>query len=66
MIILANKVKDSLNSITKVSGHKNISTPSIGVTLFNDATIGVNEIIKQADTAMYTAKRAGKNTIEFF
>lgn len=66
MITLSNKVKDGLNSIKTISGHKNISTPSIGVTLFNDATIGVNEIIKQADAAMYTAKRGGKNAIEFF
>ena len=66
MEILANKIKDSLNSITEISGHKNISTPSIGVTLFDDATIDVNEIIKQADTAMYRAKENGKNCIEFF
>lgn len=66
MQILADKIKDALNSIEKIDGHKNISTPSIGVTLFNDASISPKAIIKQADTAMYEAKRAGKNTIEFF
>ncbi|NQY92683.1 MAG: diguanylate cyclase [Campylobacteraceae bacterium] len=66
MLIFVKKIKNSLNSITEISGHKNISTPSIGVTLFSDASIGVNEIIKQADTAMYNAKKAGKNSIEFF
>jgi len=66
MLTFVNKIKNALNSITEISGHKNISTPSIGVTLFSDASIGVNEIIKQADTAMYNAKKAGKNSIEFF
>jgi len=66
MTIFVNKIKNALNGITEVSGHKNISTPSIGVTLFNDSSVGVNEIIKQADTAMYNAKKAGKNSIEFF
>lgn len=66
MVIFVNKIKNALNSITEISGHENISTPSIGVTLFSDVSIGVNEIIKQADTAMYNAKKSGKNAIEFF
>ncbi|OCL87870.1 Cyclic di-GMP phosphodiesterase Gmr [Aliarcobacter thereius] len=63
---IARKIKDSLNSITHIEGHKNVSTPSIGITLFNDASITVQDIIKQADTAMYSAKKQGKNAIEFF
>jgi diguanylate cyclase (GGDEF)-like protein len=64
--ILAKKIKDALNGIEYISGHKNISTPSIGVTLFSDASVSVKDIIKQADTAMYAAKKQGKNAIEFF
>ncbi|OCL83666.1 sensor domain-containing diguanylate cyclase [Arcobacter porcinus] len=63
---IARKIKDSLNSITHIEGHKNVSTPSIGITLFNDASVTVQDIIKQADTAMYSAKKQGKNAIEFF
>ena len=63
---LSEKIKLSLNSIIEIDGHKNISTPSIGVTLFSDASIGAKDIIKQADTAMYAAKKQGKNAIEFF
>ncbi len=66
MIQLATKIKLALNSIIDIDGHKNISTPSIGITLFSDASISVKAIIKQADTAMYQAKKQGKNTIEFF
>ncbi|MGJ0289032.1 diguanylate cyclase [Aliarcobacter cryaerophilus] len=63
---LAEKIKDALNSITHIQGHVNVSTPSIGITLFSDSSVSVQDIIKQADTAMYSAKKQGKNTIEFF
>lgn len=63
---LAEKIKDSLNAITHIDGHENVSTPSIGITLFNDSSVSVRNIIKQADTAMYVAKKQGKNSIEFF
>lgn len=63
---IAQKIKDSLNSITHIEGHINVSTPSIGITLFHDASVSVQDIIKQADTAMYSAKKQGKNSIEFF
>jgi diguanylate cyclase (GGDEF)-like protein/PAS domain S-box-containing protein len=63
---LAEKIKDSLNAITHIDGHINVSTPSIGITLFNDASVSIKDIIKQADTAMYAAKKQGKNSIEFF
>ncbi|MGM0519342.1 MAG: diguanylate cyclase domain-containing protein [Campylobacterota bacterium] len=64
--VLASKVKTSLNDIKQIDGNKNMSTPSIGVTLFKDASINPKQIIKQADTAMYAAKKQGKNAIEFF
>lgn len=63
---LAEKIKDGLNAITHLDGHVNVSTPSIGITLFSDASVSVKDIIKQADTAMYVAKKQGKNSIEFF
>jgi diguanylate cyclase (GGDEF)-like protein/PAS domain S-box-containing protein len=42
------------------------STPSIGVTLFQGADVPVDELLKQADVAMYQAKSAGRNTLQFF
>lgn len=41
-------------------------TPSIGVSLFPKPGIDSNDILKQADTAMYKAKAAGCNEIRFF
>ncbi|MFA6741424.1 MAG: diguanylate cyclase [Arcobacteraceae bacterium] len=63
---LAEKIKDTLNAITHIEGNINVSTPSIGITLFSDSSVSVKDIIKQADTAMYAAKKQGKNSIEFF
>jgi diguanylate cyclase (GGDEF)-like protein/PAS domain S-box-containing protein len=41
-------------------------TPSIGVTLFNGHRLAKEELLKQADIAMYQAKKAGRNTVRFF
>jgi diguanylate cyclase (GGDEF)-like protein/PAS domain S-box-containing protein len=39
---------------------------SIGITLFSGDAIGVDELLKQADLAMYRAKASGRNTLCFF
>ncbi len=41
-------------------------TSSIGITLFCDQSVKVDELMKRADTAMYQAKAAGRNTLRFF
>lgn len=41
-------------------------TPSIGITLFSDAHTTVDELLRQADLAMYRAKDTGRNTLCFF
>lgn len=41
-------------------------TSSIGITLFGKHAVSVDELIKRADTAMYQAKAAGRNTLRFF
>ncbi len=41
-------------------------TASIGVTLFGATRENGDELLKQADLAMYQAKSAGRNTIRFF
>ena len=39
---------------------------SIGLTLFGDKPVSVDELLKQADLAMYLAKERGKNRAVFF
>jgi diguanylate cyclase (GGDEF)-like protein/PAS domain S-box-containing protein len=42
------------------------TTSSIGATLFKGDTEDHNALLQQADTAMYQAKAAGRNTLRFF
>jgi diguanylate cyclase (GGDEF)-like protein/PAS domain S-box-containing protein len=42
------------------------TTASIGVTLFDSQQCGANELLKQADLAMYEVKAAGRNGVRFF
>ena len=42
------------------------STPSIGITLLAQGNQGVEDLLKQADLAMYQAKAAGRNTMRLF
>ncbi|WP_173291408.1 diguanylate cyclase domain-containing protein [Thiosulfativibrio zosterae] len=42
------------------------ASASFGITLFSDQISNETLIMKQADTAMYQAKNAGKNTISFY
>jgi len=41
-------------------------TGSIGIAILDNYTQTVNEILAQADTAMYSAKESGKHTFRFF
>jgi diguanylate cyclase (GGDEF)-like protein/PAS domain S-box-containing protein len=42
------------------------STASIGISLFSNYRQNLDDLLKQADTAMYAAKRSGRNTLRFF
>lgn len=42
------------------------STPSIGVALFKGNRTSIDDVLKQADLAMYKAKDSGRNTLRFF
>jgi diguanylate cyclase (GGDEF)-like protein/PAS domain S-box-containing protein len=49
-----------------MSTHNHHCTSSMGITLFHDLSVSVDELMKRADTAMYQAKAAGRNTLLFF
>ena len=64
--MVGNKILSSLNTPYLLAAHTLNNTPSIGVTLFNDHRFTSDELIKQADLALYQAKAAGRNTLCFF
>lgn len=59
-------ILDILNQPYQLTNHFYHSTPSIGATLFNGHEQSVDELLKQADIAMYQAKTSGRNTLRFF
>jgi predicted signal transduction protein with EAL and GGDEF domain len=63
---LAQRVIAALGRPYPLGGTSHTSTPSIGIALFAGEGMGVDEIIKRADVAMYQAKAAGRNTLRFF
>ena len=63
---VAEKLLASLNLPFELDGAQHYSTPSIGITLFGDERLSVDELLKRADLAMYQAKAAGRNTQRFF
>ena len=64
--IVGEKILTILNTSYRLGGHSHHSTPSIGVTLFNGQETGIDELLKQADLAMYQSKASGRNTLRFF
>jgi diguanylate cyclase (GGDEF)-like protein len=72
---VATKIQDRLRQAysLELSSLANVSnkcshhcTSSIGITLFRDGVLSPDELIKQADLAMYQAKAAGRNSLRFF
>ena len=63
---VATKILNELAKPIEVSGHELTVTASIGISHYpNDAT-DVQQLLKHADSAMYQAKDAGRNTARFF
>lgn len=67
--VVAEKVLARMIEPFDLGGSQHYSTTSIGVTPLHAARTGqdgVNELLKQADLAMYQAKNMGRNTVAFF
>ena len=63
---VAEKIRHALAAPYTLHGHNYHLTPSIGIVLFPEEGDTIDDILKHADTAMYRAKAAGRNTIRFY
>jgi diguanylate cyclase (GGDEF)-like protein/PAS domain S-box-containing protein len=63
---VGNKLLMALNEPYKLAARDYVSTPSIGAALFHGHEPNPEELLKQADIAMYQAKTSGRNTLRFF
>jgi len=64
--IVGEKILAKLNQPYQLSTHEYHIAASIGAALFIDSQQATDELMKQADIAMYQAKKAGRNTLRFF
>ena len=63
---IAEKILATFALPYKLAGVDYQVTPSIGITQFQGTKDSTDELLKQADLAMYQSKAAGRNTLRFF
>ncbi len=63
---VAEKIIECLNLPFTISGHEISCSLSIGIAVYRDDGEDFDTLLKKADTAMYKAKEAGRNTFRFF
>lgn len=49
-----------------MNNHEVHSSPSIGISIYPEDTDNIDQLLKNADTAMYHAKELGRNNFQFF
>jgi diguanylate cyclase (GGDEF)-like protein len=64
--IIAEKILNAICEPYLLDGRECLSTASIGITVFGSGDEDANDVLQQADIAMYQAKGAGRNIVRFF
>jgi diguanylate cyclase (GGDEF)-like protein/PAS domain S-box-containing protein len=63
---VAEKIRQILNQPITLDNVNYESSGSIGISMFCDEPLGIDELLRRADMAMYQAKALGKNGLRFF
>lgn len=64
--LVGSKLVETLARPHALGARPSVSTPSIGVVMFGAGEHSVDQLLRQADLAMYRAKAEGRNTLRFF
>ncbi len=64
--MLADKLRHALEQPFEFEEFRHLATASIGLTLFAGKVNSAEELVREADIAMYQAKRAGRNNLVNF
>ncbi len=64
--MIAEKILSVTSQPYLLDGRECLATSSIGITVFGSQLVSIEEVLQQADIAMYQAKAAGRNTTRFF
>ncbi len=65
-VTLARRILQSFSMPVQVNGHKLAVSASIGISFYPDNGENAEELVKNADIAMYSAKNGGKNNFHLF
>jgi diguanylate cyclase (GGDEF)-like protein len=63
---VAGKILETLNKPVRFEEHDIYSSASIGIAVFPDDGTSVDDLLKNADIALYQAKERGRNNFQFF
>jgi diguanylate cyclase (GGDEF)-like protein len=63
---IAEKILILLNQAYDLAGYVHHNTSSIGITFINNSNLDATQLLKQADLAMYQAKKDGRNCFRFY
>ena len=64
--VVGEKILSAIHQSYNLNGEEHHSSASVGISLFRDNSLSVEEVLKRTDAAMYQAKSAGRNTLRFF
>ena len=64
--IIAHKILNTMIEPFNIDGHEIYISPSIGITLYPIDDMDENNLLKNADAAMYKAKEGGRNCFRFY
>lgn len=63
---IADSILLALSQPYMLDGREALSGASIGISLFGNQSATVDDLLRQADFALYQAKSAGRNMVQFF
>jgi len=65
-LLHADRLRDALSSAVEVDGNRYNASASLGVTLLPHPGQSADDLLREADTAMYHAKARGRNGVALF
>nr|WP_210273497.1 bifunctional diguanylate cyclase/phosphodiesterase [Rhizobium leguminosarum] len=63
---IANNILDKFRERFLLDGQEVFVSCSVGIALYPDDSADANDLVKYADSAMYLAKRSGRNSFRFY